>query len=256
MILRTEKLCFTYPSGNTVLRDVSLEMKPGTVTAVFGPNGCGKSTLVRCLNGSLMPQSGVVELDGQPIHQLGRRAIAQIIAVVAQEPVTGAPFHVSEMVLLGRYPHTTGWQPTGQDRQVVQESLARLQIQHLADRPFTQLSGGERQRVTLARCLAQQSPILLLDEPATHLDIAHQLELYRLLRQLAGEGQTILAVCHDLILSPLFADAAVLLDGGQIQAQGRPEEVLTPCNLRQAFGVALQIDWQQSTEVRLTIPPV
>jgi iron complex transport system ATP-binding protein len=244
MSLRAENITFGYHSHQPVLSDVTLDVQPGKVTALFGPNGCGKSTLLRCLNGSLRPQAGHVSLDGQRIDALTAREVAHEIAVVPQETPVDAPFTAGQMVMLGRYARWGMWgQESAEDRQVVAESLLRVNAADLTARFFNQLSGGERQRVIIARALAQQGRLLLLDEPASHLDISHQLELYRLVRALAQEGQAVLMVCHDLMLAPMFADIAVVMVEGRIISKGPVKDVLTPANIAAAFGTHAEISW-------------
>lgn len=243
MNLRVENLSFAYRPGQPVLRGVNLEIAAGKVTGLFGPNGSGKSTLLRCLTGALRPQSGAVWCSDRRVDALAPREVAQRIAVVPQDTPRGVPLTAREMVALGRF----AW--GDEDAAIIAASLARVEATELAARSFDELSGGERQRVVIARALAQATPVLLLDEPATHLDIAHQLELYRLVRALAAEGRTVLMVCHDLLLAPLFVDAAVLLRGGEVLAAGRPAKVLGSDNVNTTFGVDMQVNWPDNATV-------
>jgi iron complex transport system ATP-binding protein len=256
MNLRAEHVNFSYQPGNPVLREITLDIRPGCVTGLFGPNGSGKSTLLRCLNGALTPQSGSILLDGQSIDQFSPRELARKIAVVSQSLPENIPFTALQMVLLGRFAHWEfGGHETPEDRRIVRESLARVDAESLGDRPFEHLSGGERQRVILARALAQQAPVLLLDEPAAHLDITHQLELYRLARTLAAEGYTLLMVCHDLVIAPMFVDHAVLLKAGAVLASGPPRQAFHPTNLAEGFGCAIEIEWPPPNSACLKIRP-
>lgn len=249
--LRAENVVFGYRRDAPVLRGVSVAARPGAVTALFGPNGCGKSTLLRCLNGSLTPQAGRVALGAQPVSALTACAIARAVAVVPQDTPTDAPFTVRQMVMLGRYAHGDGWRrETAADGAVVDDCLARLGVRALADRLFAQLSGGERQRVVVARALAQQGRVLLLDEPAAHLDIAHQLALYALVRGLARDGQAVLMVCHDVLIAPMFADECVLMAAGAILAAGRPAAVMCPARLEAAYGCRMDIAWPEAAGVQ------
>ena len=243
MTLRVENLSFAYRHGAPVLRELSLEIAPGKVTGLFGPNGSGKSTLLRCLTGALRPQTGAVWCGDRRVDTLTPREVARRVAVVPQDTPRGVSLTAREMVALGRF--AAG----DEDAVVITASLARVEATELAERPFDELSGGERQRVVIARALAQATPILLLDEPATHLDIAHQLELYRLARTLAGEGRTVLLVCHNLLLAPLFVDEAVLLRDGQVLATGTPAAVLSGKYLNATFGVDMQVNWSGGTAV-------
>ncbi|MBC8218393.1 MAG: ABC transporter ATP-binding protein [Planctomycetes bacterium] len=246
MTLRAENIIFSYRYGRLVLQGITLEIRPGTVTAMFGPNGSGKSTLLRCMNGTLEPQSGDVTVNGREIHSMSRQEIARQIAVVPQDSPADVPLTASEMVMLGRFAHWDIWgQEMPEDRTIVQESLARLNATALAERSFGCISGGERQRVVLARALAQQAPIMLFDEPNTHLDISHQIELYRLVRELADEGKAILMACHDIFVTPMFVDNAVLMHSGGIHAAGPAAAVLTPDNVEAVFGASIEISWQK-----------
>ena len=243
MNLRVENLSFAYRHGAPVLRELSLEIAPGKVTGLFGPNGSGKSTLLRCLTGALRPQTGTVWCGDQRVDALTPREVARRIAVVPQDTPRGVPLTAREMVALGRF--AAG----DEDATLIEASLARVSAAELAERPFDQLSGGERQRVVIARALAQETPVLLLDEPATHLDVAHQLELYRLARTLADEGRSVLIVCHDLLLAPLFVDGAVLLRDGQVLATGAVAAVLVAERLLAVFGARLRVDWSRAGTV-------
>jgi len=244
MILRAEQVDFAYRPGRPVLKDVTVEVRAGKVTALFGPNGCGKSTLLRCLNASLRPQEGRIVVNGRDAIGLTPRQLARQVAVVPQDTPVDVPFTASQMVMLGRYAHWGLWgQESPEDRRMVAESLARAGAGDLADRFFAELSGGERQRVIIARALAQQGQVLLLDEPTSHLDISHQLDLYRLVRSLAHEGQAVLMVCHDIFLAPMFVDTAILMSSGRIHSTGPVAEVLTRPNLALTYGVETTLAW-------------
>jgi len=244
--LRVEKLTFAYRPGSPVLRDLTLEIASGKVTGLFGPNGSGKSTLLRCLTGSLRPESGTVWCGDQRIDTLTSREVARRIAVVPQDTPRGALLTAREMVGLGRY----AW--GDEDGEIITASLTRMGAAELATRPFDELSGGERQRVVIARALAQQTPVLLLDEPVAHLDVAHQLEVYRLARALAQEGKMVLMVCHDLIMAPMFVDYAVLLSQGCLAAAGRAIDVLSQHAMQTVFGCQLRVEHHQLNSVSVT----
>lgn len=250
MILRTEHITFAYDSGDNVLNGVSLELRPGIVTGLFGPNGSGKSTLLRCLNGALQPQSGRVSLDGQDIAKFDRRAVARHIAVVPQDTPVDVPLTVREVVTLGRFAHWGTWgQASPEDVRIVNNCIERLGIAALAHRPFSHLSGGERQRVVIARALAQQGCILLLDEPNTHLDLAHQLQVYRMAKTLADEGQAVLVICHDLLVAPLMIDHTIVLDRGKILTSGTVQDALTRDVMAQVFAANVAISWGDASTV-------
>ena len=251
MNLRVENLSFSYHAGEPVLRNVSLEIRPGRVTGLFGPNGSGKSTLLRCLTGGLRPQAGAVWLDGRRVAELPPPEIARHLAVVPQDTPATLAFTALEMVLLGRFAHwSLGQVASAEDVRIARESLARVDAGHLADRCFAELSGGERQRVVVARALAQQTRVLLFDEPAAHLDVRHQIEVYQLAEWLAGEGHTVLMVCHDLFLAPLHVAEVVLLKAGRIFAQGPVAETLTPGNIAAVFNCGLELAWPGPNQVR------
>ena len=251
--LQARGVHFRYGPGRPVLQGVDLDVERGRIVGLFGANGSGKSTLLRCLNNSLRPQAGEALIDGRPAGGMSRREIARRVAVVPQHTPDDLPLRVEDMVLLGRYPHGTLWgETTEDDRAVVEESLRRAEAVEFRWRRFDQLSGGERQRVVVARALAQGADILLLDEPATHLDIAHQLSLLRLLRTLADQGCAILLVSHDILVAPGRVDRAVLLADGRVAAAGEAVVALSPENLRRAFGAALAVSWSADGGVTLT----
>jgi len=255
MSLRAENLGFSYRSGTPVLQGVTVECVPGEIVGLFGPNGSGKSTLLRCLNGALRPQAGAVFVDDLAIRGLAPRDVAVRIAVVPQGTLPDTPFTVRQIVELARYPHRQGW--TGNrndDNELIDRCLKRVGIEQLANRPFAQLSGGERQRVVVARALAQLGTYLLLDEPSTYLDIAHQLDLYRLLREVASEGVGIVMICHDLFLAPLFVNRAVLLCAGRVFAVGSSHTVLAPEHLGQVYGSRLSVTWSETQGVSIALP--
>ncbi len=255
MNLRAENITFGYDPRDPVLRNVTLEVAPGRVTALFGPNGCGKSTLLRCMNGSLRPQLGRVMLGGSNVGNMTPREVARQVAVVPQDTPLDVPFTAAQMVMLGRYARWDAWgQESPEDTEIVQSCLRRMNVADFANRPFSNLSGGERQRVVIARALAQEGRVLLLDEPALHLDIAHQLELYRLVRTLAAEGLAVLMVCHDLLVAPLYVDTAVLMAGGRTLAEGSAPSVLTADNIAAAFGSHMHITWTLGAAVQATFP--
>lgn len=224
--------------GRPVVDGADLEIEPGTCTAVIGPNGAGKSTLLRLLAGVLPTSSGSVELLGRSLPQWRRRDIAKHIAFIAQQIHFAFPVTVREVVEQGRAPHLGPWRPAGPvDRRAVEGALERVGLARAASTPVQCLSGGERQRVLLARALASEPRVLLLDEPAANLDVAHQLELVELLRSLHGEGAGSVVVVHDWNLAARLADRVVILASGRVQASGAPGEVLTPGMFMRVFGV-------------------
>ena len=254
MTVFIENITFAYKHAQSVLHEINLELKPGTVTAIFGPNGSGKSTLLRCINGTIQPQFGSVTIENCRVNSMSRQEIARMIAVVPQDTPSDIPFTVAEMVMLGRFAHRTVWDhETAEDRTIMRQALARLNAFDLASRPFNCLSGGERQRIILARALAQQTPVILFDEPDTHLDISHRLELYKLVRSLADEGKTIFMACHDIFTAPMFVDSVVLLQRGNIHAMGPTNSVLTSSNIAEVFGTSISISWQHNLSFTVSL---
>lgn len=241
-MLRIESLAVGY-GGEPVLKGLNLAVARGEFLVVVGPNGSGKSTLVRAVTGALSPAEGRILLDGRDLRGLRPREVARTLAVVAQDTSVGFPFTVEEIVALGRIPHLPPLRSeTPRDRAAVERAMRLTGTQPLAGRLVTALSGGERQRVMVARALAQEPRLLILDEPTAHLDIAHQVELLDLVRRLnRTEGLTVLAILHDLNLAALYADRLVMLRGGRVWAEGPPAEVLTEANILAVYGSRVKI---------------
>ena len=239
--LAAEGIACAY-ADRTVLRDFSLVAEPGTVTALLGPNGAGKSTALRALARLLRPRQGAVTLDGRDVWQLPQRAFVRQVAFVPQTEANAWPMTVEQVVLLGRAPHR-GWllPYSGEDRAALRTALRQVDLEDLSGRNLDSLSGGERRRALLARALAQDAQVLLLDEPGAHLDLRHQMELFELLARLARERRAAVVLSlHDLNLASLFADRAVLLNEGRILAQGPTQDVLIPGLLHQTFGITVE----------------
>ncbi len=225
---------------------VSLLPKPGEVIAIIGPNGAGKSTLLRALNGALPVSGGQVLLDGNPLSSLARRAVARHIAVVAQESDLRFPVTVMEFVLGGRHAWTTAWGwETERDVDIARAVLRETELEDFAARFMNELSGGERQRAVLARALATEASVFLLDEPTANLDLAHQATMLRLVRARCDDGSAAAAavvVTHDVNLAAEFADRVLLMKEGRAIASGPPSEVLTPELLRKVFDLEVLVD--------------
>jgi len=226
-----------------VLREVSLSVESGEILALVGPNGAGKSTLVRAVSGVIPISGGKVRLNGVDLKGLGYMQRARYLAVVPQARELPAAFTVYQTVLLGRTPYLSWLGIAGpKDHAIVQLALERTHTDQLAGRRVSDLSGGEQQRVLLARALAQDAPILLLDEPTTHLDLQHQSNLLNLVRQLCQENNlSVLMVLHDLNLAGLYADRVALMNAGCILATGSPEQVLTAENLSSVYHVPVNV---------------
>ena len=226
-----------------VLHDISLLVAPGEVTAVIGPNGCGKSTLLRCAAGLLQLRSGAVRLGGDEISRLEARERARRVALLPQSFEGGGELTIEEMTALGRTPHLPPYGAlSAHDRDIVQRSLEAVGATQFAGRRVGQLSGGERQRVLLARALAQEPKILLLDEPISSLDIRYQCEILDLVRKLARrENLAVVAVLHQINLAAAVADSMLLLDAGRVRAHGTPGQVMTQESLESVFGAPLRV---------------
>jgi len=222
--------------GSRVLDAVSASVEPGRFVGLVGPNGAGKTTLLRTINGRLEPDAGSVRVAGHRIAELSSKAIARLVATVPQRTELAFPFPVRAIVEMGRFPHRSrlGFDDPGAE--LVEWAMERTQVAHLADRPVTETSGGERQRVLLARALAQDAPVLLLDEPTASLDVNHQVRTLGLVRALVDSGErSAVAAIHDLDLAARFCDELVLLAGGRVRASGPPEEVLDDESVEDAF---------------------
>jgi iron complex transport system ATP-binding protein len=220
------------------LRDLDFQIPKQRLTAILGPNGSGKTTLLRTLTG-LLPYRGELLLENTPVRSISRAQFALRVAVVASFQPPAFDFSVEDTVALGRFAHRNDPDHSPRrDRDALEAALALTELLPLRKRSITQLSSGEYQRVTLARALAQNTPILLLDEPTAHLDLAHQFRVFEILSKLPRDsGKTVVCVTHDLTLSARFADHLLLLKGGTLAAQGRPQTVLQPPMLRAVFGI-------------------
>ncbi|HSS74138.1 MAG TPA: ABC transporter ATP-binding protein [Gaiellaceae bacterium] len=225
-----------------VVDGVSFSVEHGEWVTLIGPNGAGKSTLLRALAG-LVDHSGTVELDGDPIRRLGRREIARRVAVVPQAPLLPVGMTVREYVLLGRTPYVSyAGREGAHDHAAVEQALARLDLGELVERELGTLSGGERQRAVLARALAQEAPLLLLDEPTTALDAGRQQEALELIDTLRLDaGLTVVAAMHDLTLAGQYAPRMLLLSNGRVVAQGAPSEVLTEALVAEHYGARVRV---------------
>jgi iron complex transport system ATP-binding protein len=242
-ILAVSGLSFRYNgAAQGVLRDLSLQVPAGAVTAILGPNGSGKTTLLRLLLGVLRPQAGAVWLAGRPLGSYSRRERSRLVGLVPQDEHIPFDFSVLEYVLLGRAPYLSPLQMPGEaDRQEALAALRTAGLSGLEHRPLPTLSGGERQLATLARALAQQPQILLLDEPTAHLDLGNQGRLLSILRDLAAQGTTLVLTTHDPSLAALVAGFAVLIRSGQILDAGPAETTLTAEKLSATYTAPVQV---------------
>ncbi|MEP1215569.1 MAG: ABC transporter ATP-binding protein [Marinobacter sp.] len=240
--LRGEALCAGY-NGRQVLADVDFTVQDGSVTVLLGPNGSGKSTLLKTLARTLAPDAGRVLLDGTDIHRQSTRAVAQRLGILPQSPSAPDGLTVRELVGLGRFPYQSLMrQWSRHDEAAVEEAMAVADVAAFADRPVDALSGGQRQRCWIAMVLAQETELLLLDEPTTFLDLKVQVDLLELLVSLAHQqGRTLLVVLHDLNLAAAYADRLVMMKAGRILHDGTPEAVFTADNLKQVFDLDAQV---------------
>lgn len=251
-ILEARNLTCTI-NGQTLVNDVSLALQSGEVLILVGPNGAGKTTLLRMLCGDLVPTAGCVSLHGEPLRQIPPRAQALQRAVLRQGTVIPFPFTAFEVALMGRHPHLARRGETAQDHQIARAALDQTDMLPFAERLVPSLSGGEQTRVTLARVLAQQTPILLLDEPTAALDLRHQHTTMDHARQIADHGGAVLAVVHDLNLAAAYADRIGVLSQGRLVALDEPWAVLTPDLLTEVYGVTVQIQPHPALPIPLVL---
>jgi iron complex transport system ATP-binding protein len=253
--LRTEAVTVGY-GGDPVVRDLSLTITDGQVTTIVGPNGCGKSTLLRTMSRLLKPTRGVVLLDGESIHDVHTRDVAKTMALLPQSPVAPDGLLVRDLVGRGRHPHQrwfSQWSP--EDERIVQLALEMTDTAALRDRPLDQLSGGQRQRAWVAMTLAQDTDLLLLDEPTTYLDLAHQVEVLDLVTRLNRErGRTVVMVLHDLNLAARYSDTIVVMKDGVVVTQGAPTDVFTTAMLAETFGLDADVLPDPRTGLPIIVP--
>jgi iron complex transport system ATP-binding protein len=253
--LAAEAVTLAY-DARIVVEGLSLTVPAGKVTVVIGPNACGKSTLLRALARLLRPAAGTVTLDGRDLRSWRSRLVARELAFLPQTPEAPDGITVAELVRRGRHPHQTWWQQWSQaDRQAIDRALVRTSTADLVDRPLAELSGGQRQRAWIAMVLAQDTDLLLLDEPTTYLDIAHQIEVLDLVRTLnRDEGKTVVAVLHDLNQAVRYADHLVVMKEGRIVAEGDPAAIITADLVREVFGLGAVVVPDPVTGDPLVVP--
>ncbi|MGH3483985.1 MAG: ABC transporter ATP-binding protein [Nocardioidaceae bacterium] len=253
--LRAESVTVGY-GAEPVLRDLSFDVPTGRITSIVGPNGCGKSTLLRTLARLLPPSDGRVSLDGEPIGRLSTRDVARRLALLPQSPTAPEGLLVSDLVLRGRHPHQRWfrqWSP--KDETIIAEAMAWTDIAELKDRPLDELSGGQRQRAWLAMTLAQDTELLLLDEPTTFLDLAHQVEVLDLVVRLNRErDRTVVMVLHDLNLAARYSDTIVVMHEGAIVGEGEPAVIITQDLLSSVFGLEAEVLSDPRTGLPIVVP--
>ena len=226
-----------------VLQEVSMKAEAGQFVGLIGPNGSGKTTLLRVISSVLAPKAGEVLLENTKLQKIPRRTLAKTMACLSQDFILDLSFTVREIILMGRSPHLSRLaKETAKDFEIAERAMSLADVLHLADRLITEISGGERQRALIAMCLAQETKVLLLDEPTSHLDIAHQLSALDLIRKLNRQaGMTVIAVFHDLNLASEYCDKLLVLNLGRVEAFGPPEQVLTSGMILKVYGAKVQI---------------
>jgi iron-siderophore transport system ATP-binding protein len=252
--LRAEALSLAYDK-RVIVEDLDVRIADGSFTVIVGPNACGKSTLLKSLARVLKPRSGAVYLDGQAIASYPSKQVARQLGMLPQSPVVPGGIVVEELVARGRYAHQRllrQWSP--QDEAAVVDAMRQTEVADLADRFVDELSGGQRQRVWLAMALAQQTPILLLDEPTTFLDLSHQFEVLDLCAELHEQGRTIVAVLHDLNHACRYATELIVMRDGQVLAQGPPAEVMTAGLVEDVFAIPCRVMDDPETGTPMVVP--
>jgi len=224
--------------GRTIIKACTFAVQPGEFVGIIGPNGAGKSTLMRSLRGLLPIAAGNVSVFGGPIHAMGDKRAARMVAYMQQDVNVGFGYTAMEVVLAGRYPYLDWWRnETDADRVIARRYMKFTGVEELANKSVNQVSGGERQRILLAKVLAQETPLIFLDEPTASLDLVYQEEIFRYCQTVCEQGKSVLLIAHDIKLAAKFCSRLLLLSGGKILADGAPEEVVTPNNLDQAYGL-------------------
>lgn len=249
-LISAHQLCVAL-DGTPILHDLDFTVEAGTWVGVLGPNGSGKTTLLRTIS-ALLPYDGTLTLAGRPVRAWKPQAMARQVAFMRQSTPLSFDFRVDELVLLGRSPHK-GWleRYTRHDQQRVEQALTRVDMAGFAKRTVLSLSGGERQRVFLAQALVQESDLLLLDEPTTHLDVHHQFGFLNLVRELVDAGRTVVAVFHDIALAARYADAVIVLHQGRLAAAGPPRDVLTEALLASVFRMQARVTTPADGSLRI-----
>lgn len=245
--ISVEKLSFSY-EFKKVLEQVDMNIRKGSFFCIVGPNGSGKSTLLKVISAALKPQKGVVYLDGRNIETMKNRAVAKLLSFVPQNTSLEFDFSVADVVLMGRYPYINKLRgETQEDLAIAEQAMKYTNTTHLRDRSFMELSGGERQRVILAQALAQEPEILILDEPVSHLDLQHQVEILSLIKKMCVDKKlTAITVLHDLNMASAYSDYIVMMKDGEVRLQGTPFETLTACGIKEIF----------NTDVYVSVSPI
>ncbi len=246
--ITTEHLDIAYDES-LIVKSLDMNIPHGKITSIIGPNGCGKSTVLKAVGRILKPKNGMVYLSGEDIRNLSTKEVAKKMAILPQTPTAPSGLTVSELIAYGRFPHQKGFgKLTPEDKNIIQWALSVTKLTEFEHREVDTLSGGQRQRVWIAMALAQQTDLILLDEPTTYLDLSHQLEVLKLLYDLnRKQGCTIAMVLHDLNLAARFSDHIIAIRSGNIIKCGTPDEVITPKVLREAFSIDADIVQESRT---------
>ena len=246
-VIELKNLCLGY-GEKTIVQDVNFGLKEGELVGIIGCNGAGKSTLLKSIRGFLPIKSGEIDCYGKPLNSYNEKELALKIAYLQQQVQVNFDYSCLEVVMAGRYPHKKWWQEENDnDEKIALACLEYTGTLDLADRNFNQLSGGQRQRVLIAKILAQQSPIIFLDEPTTGLDLVYQEEIFRFARDLADNGKAVMMVVHELNLAARYCNRVLLIGNGRILACGSPEEVFTEENLSAAYGTHIAVNRNERT---------
>lgn len=240
-MIEIENLSFAY-SNELVVNNVSFSVDDGEFVGVIGPNGAGKSTLLKLIDGILQPKTGEIRLQNKPLQEYARKHLAKLLGFVPQNFSTVFSYSVSDIVMMGRYPHLSAFSPESPaDHLIVEKSMKLTDVWHYRLRQFGELSGGEKQRVVLASAMAQEPKILLLDEPTSSLDIKYQYQFYRILHELQGRGLIIVVVTHDINLAARYCRRLILLKNGKVVVDGAPEKVITKKMMESVYEVGVEI---------------
>ena len=239
----------------SIIKEVNIAIYDNEFSVIIGPNGCGKSTLLKTLSRIMQPQCGEIRLDGKDVFRAKPKWVARQLSLLAQGAVITEPLNIYELVSRGRYPYQSFlFQWSTEDERAVQDALKAVDLWPMAQKLVSELSGGQRQRVWFAMTLAQQTPIILLDEPTTYLDIAHQIEMLDLCQRLHQQGKTLVLVLHDINLALRYASRLIMMKEGQIYAEGKPEKIITEQNIKNVFGLPCRIISDPESGKPLIIP--
>lgn len=242
---------FAYNGSGNVFEDINLSIKKGNIICILGPNGTGKTTLIKCLNGLLRLKNGEISLNGQDIYSINKNDVAKQIGYIPQGHSPIFPFTVLDVVLMGRAPHLSSFSsPTPKDYDIAHKSLEKLNIAHMMYKPYTELSGGEKQLVFFARIFAQKPNILLLDEPTSHLDFGNQIKTLKIINEMAKEGLSVVMSSHFPDHAFISADKVAIMKGKTIIDYGTPDEVINEENLENAYGIKVKImDYDEKRKI-------